>query len=362
MDASPVVKPSAKAAWPRTSRDTEPPSTSLATRTSTITASTTTSTPKPSTRPTLAPLEPPADAQDAGLAPAGISQGHASLAVEKGAKLLGKTLRMRVDVSGIECGCVVGVYLVEWGDGGACDASGSFPERCGEIDLMEGNKHSWHSTLHNPVDQAGQGGGIGGVGQPDQNFGAGPRDMTSAQYGPGGSVIDTEQPFNAAVSFPQKDDGSLADMVVILYQDGKDTAIEWRVNKPRADPTREPPLTCEEDSCPNCFRKPGCHYKEKDLKIFAQWLSQGMTPLSTYWDYPGNGWLDGAMPGEEGMCALDGKGKLGTQEKGGYAGASGCNGASYSIDSFTVEELQEPNESWEDFFERMDNSPEVQLS
>jgi hypothetical protein len=293
-----------------------------------------------------------------GWQPAGVSGGHASLSGEHSAQLLGQTLRMQVDVSQVPCGCVTGVYLVEWGDGGSCDASGYFGGRCGEIDIFEGNQFSWHTTLHNPWDQAGLCGGTGGVGQPDQNFGAGPRDMTSEQYGPGGSIIDTTRPFNAAVSFPEKD-GSLVDMVVMLHQDGNANAIEWRVNKRRADPTRNPPMNCEDDSCPNCYKKPGCQYGQKDLDDFGSWLSAGMTPLSTYWEGD-TVWLDGAMPGEVGMCQLNGQGRVGTQKKGGYAGAGGsCNGASYSITGFTIEAIQNPVGDWDAFLSSMDANPVV---
>jgi len=354
MDANSVVIPSAALAAPAAHSPAAAKKNSTGSPATVLTPTS----PKPASRATLAPFVPAAS-QDAGLSPAGKSQGHAALGPEHSAKLLGKTLRMRVDISGIECGCVVGVYLVERGDGGACDASGYFPGRCGEIDIMEGNMNSWHSTLHNPMDQAGLCGGVGGVGQPDQNFGQGPRDMTSSQYGPGGSIIDTTKAFNAAVSFPQGKDGSLADMVVMMHQDGKEHAIEWRVNKPRADLTRNPPLNCEDDSCPNCYSNPGCQYKAKDLKAFGGWLSAGMTPLSTYWESDGNAWLDGALPEEQGMCTLNGEGRLGTQTKGKYAGGSGCHDAGYVVDSFTIEDIQEPDSSLEDFFEDMDNHPVV---
>merc|ERR1712217_209635 len=110
--------------------------------------------------------------------------------------------------------------------------------------------------------------------------------MSGDEYGPGGSIIDTSRPFHAAVSFPQGPDGSLIDMVVMLYQDGNSKAIEFRVNKKREDQRRSPPLTCADASCKDCFSKPGCVYKQSNLQAFGSWLSSGMTPLSTYWGGP----------------------------------------------------------------------------
>jgi hypothetical protein len=307
----------------------------------------------------LAPLVPPASKQDPGWSEAGKCEGHVGIAGEKSAKLLGKTLRMKVDVSQIGCGCVTGVYLVEWGDGGACDASGSFGGRCGEIDLMEANKYSWHTTLHNPQDHPGQAGGFGGVQQVDMMYGKGPRDMTGDQYGPDGSVIDTNEAFYVAVSFPKGPDGGLADMVVMMHQEGKEHAIEWRVNRPRADKTRSPPMTCEDAGCENCFSKPGCVYKEDDLAAFGSWLEQGMTPLSTYWGGSGNTWIDGVQDGEAGGCRLGPKGTPGTEEYGDYEAGGGCGDAWFSVGEFSLEDIQDPGMAWDKFFAQMDAAPLV---
>jgi len=266
---------------------------------------------------------------------------------------------MKVDVSQVGCGCITGVYLVEWGDGGDCDASGSFGGRCGEIDLMEANKYAWHTTLHNPQDHPGLAGGFGGMQQDDMMYGKGPRDMSGEQYGPGGSIIDTNLAFNVAVSFPKRSDGSLADMVVMLYQDGKDNAIEWRVNKPRADHTRSPPLTCEEASCENCFSKPGCVYNKNDLKAFGTWLDQGMTPLGTYWGGPGNAWIDGVMDDEAGGCKIGVQGTPGTEDYGDYEAGGGCSDQGFSAGEFSLEDVQDPGMDWDEFFALMDETPLV---
>lgn len=310
----------------------------------------------PGSRRPVAPVTPPASAHGTGWGNAGPSGGHALLGGQKSAKVLGKTLRFTVDIGQVGCGCTAGVYFVEWGDGGQCDASGTFPQRCGEIDLLEGNKFSWHSTLHNAQDHPGLAGGFGGVQQPDMMYGKGPRDMTGGQYGPGGSIIDTNRPFHAAVSFPKAEDGSLADMVIMLYQDGRDQVIEWRVNKPRADAQRSPALTCEDGGCPSCFSKPGCVYKQPDMKRFGEWLENGMTPLSTWWSGD-NTWLDGVVDGEVGGCKLGRKGQPGTEDLGDYAGGGGCGGG-YSVNGFTLEDIQNPGSgSWEAVFEMMDAHP-----
>jgi hypothetical protein len=265
---------------------------------------------------------------------------------------------MKVDVSNTGCGCVTGIYLVEWGDGGQCDASGTFGGRCGEIDLMEGNKFGWHTTLHNANDHPGLAGGFGGVQQPDMQYGKGPRDMSSSDYGPGASVVDTNREFNVAVSFPQTSDGALRDMVVMMWQDGRSDAVEWRVNKPRADFSRSPPLTCNDGGCQDCFSKSGCVYGQSDMSQFGQWLSNGMTPLATFWDGGGQQtWLDGTLPGEGG-CELTSLGQPGTENYGGYNGA-GCGGSSFHIGSWTLETIQTQPTDWDAFFAAMDAAPVV---
>lgn len=306
----------------------------------------------------LAPLMPPLAPRvgTMGWSQAAPSKGHVMLAGEKSAKLLGKTLRMNIDVSQVGCGCVTGVYLVERGDGGQCDASGTFPERCGEIDLFEGNQFAWHTTLHEPMDHPGVAGGFGGLQQADMMYGKGPRDMTGEQYGPGGLIIDTARPFHAAISFPQGTDGSLIDMVVMLYQDGNSKAIEWRVNKNREDRSRSPPLTCEDSSCKECYSKPGCVYQQTSLQKFGKWLSDGMTPLSTYWGGPSNTWIDAVMDDERGGCSLGQHGTAGTENYGGYLGGGGCYGAAYNIGGFTVEDISDPGIPWEQFLQQMDAS------
>merc|ERR1719272_1028612 len=317
--------------------------------------------PPPPTPPTppgrfpLAPVTPGPDAHSAGWSNAGPCEGHAGVAGEKSARLLGSTLRMKVNVGNTGCGCVTGIYLVEWGDGSQCDASGTFGGRCGEIDLMEGNKFGWHSTLHNAQDHAGLAGGLGGVQQPDMKYGVGPRDMSAQQYGPGASVVDTNHEFNVAISFPEAPGGALRDMIVMMWQDGKENAVEWRVNKRRADSSRNPALSCQGGD----FNKPGCTYGQDDMHTFGQWLSNGMTPLATFWDGGGQQtWLDGTMPGEGGNCQLTSSGQPGTENLGSYNNA-GCGGGGFSINSWSVEKVQNEPGDWDSYFAAMDANPVV---
>ena len=51
----------------------------------------------------------------------------------------------------------------------------------------------------------------------------------------------------------------------MLYQTGNDEAIEWRVNKPRADPGRNPPLDYKDNSCVKTSASRLPLYKDDDL-------------------------------------------------------------------------------------------------
>mmetsp|Transcript_64461 Transcript_64461/g.147675 ORF Transcript_64461/g.147675 Transcript_64461/m.147675 type:complete len:191 (+) Transcript_64461:3-575(+) len=188
-------------------------------------------------------------------------------------------------------------------------------------------------------------------------YGVGPRDMLGDQYGPGGSIIDTKLPFSVAISFPKGPDGSLVDLIVMLHQDGKEQAIEWRVNKKRE---REG-MDCTRMETDNCFSKPGCVYGQDDLSNFADMLSTGMTMQSTWWstDEP---WLDGVLDSEEGACKID-PGLEGKENYGTYKVANReCDGKQYTVDGWTLEDVQEPSDDWETVLAAMDASPVVSKS
>jgi len=96
--------------------------------------------------------------------------------------------------------------------------------------------------------------------------------------------------------------------------------------------------------------------QKADLDTFGQWLSDGMTPLSTYWGGQET-WLDGVLDGEQGGCKLGNKGQPGTENLGNYASGGGCGGG-YSIGSFTIEDIH-PATSWADVFRLMDAQPVI---
>ena len=69
-----------------------------------------------------------------------------------------------------------------------------FPPACWlAVDLLEANRHALHITAHTPDDGSGIGTGIGG------SFGK--EFLTSEDYGPGSSVIDTLRPFRVSTFF-----------------------------------------------------------------------------------------------------------------------------------------------------------------
>merc|ERR1719150_2502727 len=120
--------------------------------------------------------------------------------------LLGKKMRYTTDMSDLGCGCNAAFYLTNMHQNSQpsecsdyyCDANNVCGQSCAEIDIQEGNKFSWHSTLHGEVDHGGLGKGIGGGGA----GWSGPRDWSTAEYGPGASCIDTSKPFQVEVGFP----------------------------------------------------------------------------------------------------------------------------------------------------------------
>jgi len=190
--------------------------------------------------------------------------------------LLDKTFTYTTDMSNADCGCNGALYLVsmaqnkeesECGDY-YCDANSVCGVRCSEIDIQEGNKHSWHSTLHDAQDGAGAGAGYGGGGD-EWN---GPRDFTSEQYGPGGNTIDTTMPFQVSVSFPTDSSGQLSAMNMKLEQDGK--SLEFGVDE-------------------------YTYNGQSGFTELTASLSAGMTPTFSYWCSDDMLWMDGA--GQDGL-------------------------------------------------------------
>ena len=114
--------------------------------------------------------------------------------------LLGKRLSFTVDLSQAECGCNAAFYLVSMrqnaqpgkcGGDFYCDANSVCGVACAEIDLLEGNRHAFHTTVQ---DKEGTGSGLGGT------FGT--RAFDASAYGPGPAhTIDTTQPFRVSAYF-----------------------------------------------------------------------------------------------------------------------------------------------------------------
>ena len=89
-----------------------------------------------------------------------------------------------------------------------CDVNSVCGVMCSEIDLMEANRHAFRGTAHAPGDSRGAGAnGVGGE--------AGWSTFTPAEYGPGGSHVDTSHPFQLSAAFrvAPDDRGTLADIV-----------------------------------------------------------------------------------------------------------------------------------------------------
>jgi hypothetical protein len=207
--------------------------------------------------------------------------------------LLGKTISYTTDLSKAECGCNAAFYLTSMRQHGRksecgdfyCDANNVCGESCTEIDLQEGNKFAWHSTLHTASDKSGLGGGYGGGGSGWN----GPRDWESYEYGPGAKCIDTLKPFDVAVSFPVNTKGELAAMEVTLSQPGHDCPLTTRLSNYSGNHTV----------------KHGSHSAHNAMGELSAALAAGMTPIVSYWKSDQMLWLDGRGKDYEGPCAVD---------------------------------------------------------
>lgn len=193
--------------------------------------------------------------------------------------LRGKSLKYTTDMSGAGCGCNAALYLTSMhqnkhaSDCGDfyCDANNVCGQSCAEIDIQEGNRFAWHSTLHGAQDHFGLGKGYGGGG----DGWSGPRDWPGGDFGPKGKCIDTDLPFQVAVSFPLDEAGKLKSMDVYLTQDGHD--------------------------CPLALNLAG--YNEMAELDAA--LAAGMTPIMSYWSSDDMLWMDGKGDDEMGPCQKD---------------------------------------------------------
>lgn len=182
--------------------------------------------------------------------------------------LLGKSIAFTVDLSAAACGCNAAVYLVSMaqnarpgncGEDRYCDANAVCGVRCAEIDLLEANRFALHATAHTPSDGDGRGVGVGG------SFGT-TSTLSPAEYGPGGSVVDTEHPFRVSTYFSVDEEGMLNAIEVTLTGH-----TGWAITMEMAD--------------------------AEYVRRLHGAVSLGMTPTVSYWSDAHLGWL------QDGVCS-----------------------------------------------------------
>ena len=204
-------------------------------------------------------------------------------------QLLDKSLSYTVDLSTAGCGCNAALYLVSMAqnsdkstcDDYYCDANSVCGVMCAEIDIQEANTKAWHSTAHVAADPGGAVVGYGGGG----DEWSGPRDFTSKEYGPTGSTINSQQPFDVRVSFPTDDSGTLSAIDFELSQEGRTlpfsiTGYDWE--------------------------------GASGFKELTAALSAGMTPVVSYWCSDDMLWMDGVGNDGLGPCSTDEPAKCGS--------------------------------------------------
>jgi len=204
--------------------------------------------------------------------------------------LLGKRMSYTTDMSDLGCGCNAALYLTNMRQNSQpsecsdfyCDANNVCGQSCAEIDIQEGNKFSWHSTLHGRDDHGGLGKGIGGGGP----GWSGPRDWSTAEYGPGASCVDTSKPFQVDVGFPADANCQLMAMEITLSQAARsDCKLKLAIE----DYSGMPEMTLA--------------------------LTAGMTPIVSYWNSADMLWMDGKGADEQGPCATDSPDQCGKRTK-----------------------------------------------
>lgn len=233
--------------------------------------------------------------------------------------LSGRPSALPCGLGGLDCGCNANFYAVRLGAG--CDGSGNNGALCEEIDFFEGNKFAWHSTVHTLADNGqtdanGLCTGYGGTLPTKPNFPS----FDGTEYGPKGTMIDTEKDVHVAASFPTNSDGKLKGMCVELSQEGK--------------PSMEHPLFMHlYDYKGSFYTEPGGGgglVVENGMEKIAKRMNDGITMLSSMWSAKGGGmrWLDGAASAHGPKNLMDGKCT--------YDG--GCSG--YSVSKISVEDLK----------------------
>ena len=176
-----------------------------------------------------------------------------------GLSLLGKTFSFTTDLSQTDCGCNAAMYLVSMKqnpkpgscDGDYyCDANEVCGTRCAEIDLMEANLRAFKATAHTASDKAGRASGLGG----------GDKAFTEEQYGPGGSVVDTTQPFRVDVHFAKS--GTALEKIEVTLTGSAGRSLNFSISEMAY------------------------------LQQLSDAVLTGMTPTFSYWSGWDMGWLD----------------------------------------------------------------------
>jgi len=232
--------------------------------------------------------------------------------------LVGKTFRFTISgLGGLDCGCNANFYAVRLGAG--CDGSGNRPEDCEEIDFFEGNKWAWHSTLHTLADNGrpdhdGLCTGYGGTLPTKPNFPS----FDGDEYGPQGTMIDTEGDFHVAVSFPTTRGGKLKGMCVELSQEGK--------------PSMEQPLFMHLYAYNGSLHtepgEGGGIRVQNGMDKVEKRMADGVTMLSSLWS-GGMSWLDGAASQHGPNNIMDGA----------CTGEGECAG--YTIQGIAIEDIED---------------------
>mmetsp|Transcript_34252 Transcript_34252/g.97904 ORF Transcript_34252/g.97904 Transcript_34252/m.97904 type:complete len:742 (-) Transcript_34252:404-2629(-) len=203
-----------------------------------------------------------------------------------GLRLLGRTLKYTTDLSKVGCGCNAQLHLLPMkrnlkasrcGDyfcGPAQAVDGLCGVSCNSIRVQDANALAWSSGLHLDDDaqglHQGYGGGLRLVGL---------RSWKSGKYGPNATCVDTDWPFEVAMSFPVDAMGELKAVEVTLSQSG---GCELKVK----------------------FDHYGFQGRN-GMRELSQMLDNGVTPTFSYWSSKDLRWLDGLGMDGQGPCIED---------------------------------------------------------
>lgn len=126
--------------------------------------------------------------------------------------LLGKLLKVTVDLSAVGCRWNLAFQMVDSlaNGGNYCDGQSANP--CVEVDFMEANEHVWGTTLHAGSVQGGWKGGYA------KGFGGDRQGMWN--YGRNSGNVNTKHPIDLNIGFPTDSAGNLKYLFIGLYQDG----------------------------------------------------------------------------------------------------------------------------------------------